>query len=276
MTWHAQLDMNYAFERDRSVVRYRHEGPIRILQSLYPEGHQICHNVLVHPPGGLVGGDQLDIRLHLGTKSHALITTPGATRFYRSVQGEASNRVIARLDDGARLEWLPLETLAYSGCEAHNAMRFELAPTAELMAWDITALGLDHAQAPFTQGRLTQHMEIPNVWLERGIIKASDHRLLDSPLALAGQRCMATLLFASGLPLNNARANQALEAVRAILESSPQRERAAATMPTPQTLVLRSLTPMVEPAMELMRQAWAVWRETLWGLPGTPPRLWRL
>ena len=168
------------------------------------------------------------------------------------------------------------DNLVSEVCEAHNAMRFELAPTAELMAWDITALGLDHAQAPFTHGRLTQHMEIPNVWLERGTIEASDHRLLDSPLALAGQRCMATLLFASGLPLNNARANQALEAVRAILESSPQRERAAATMPTPQTLVLRALTPMVEPAMELMRQAWAVWRETLWGLPGTPPRLWHL
>ena len=153
MTWHAQLDMNYAFERDRSVVRYRHEGPIRILQSLYPEGHQICHNVLVHPPGGLVGGDQLDIRLHLGTKSHALITTPGATRFYRSAGPLAVQQVRAEVAEGARLEWLPLETITYPGCQVENRLRFTLAPGAQMMGLDVLALGLPAAGEPFEIGR---------------------------------------------------------------------------------------------------------------------------
>ena len=276
MTWNAHLTLNYALERERSVARYQHEGPIRILQSLYPEGERICHNVLVHPPGGLVGGDHLDIQVTMGPQSHALVTTPGATRFYRSEQGQATNSVVARLDKGARLEWLPLESLAYSGCHALNIMRFELAPEAEMMAWDITALGLGHAHAPFTSGRLTQHIEIPGVWLERGTIDAADHRLLDSPLAMAGHRCMATLLFAAGSALEAARVDLALQAVRDIIETSPERERAAVTMPTPQTLVLRVLCPVVEPAMQLLRPAWAAWRETLWGLQGTPPRLWNL
>lgn len=276
MTWNAHLSLHYALERERSVARYQHEGPLRILQSLYPEGDRICHNVLVHPPGGLVGGDHLDIHVKMGPHSHALVTTPGATRFYRSEQGQATNSVVAHLEEGARLEWLPLESLAYSGCHALNVMRFELATTAEMMAWDITALGLGHAHAPFISGRLTQHMEIPGVWLERGTIDASDHRLLNSPLAMGGHRCMATLLFAAGRPLQAARAATALQAVRDIIEASPERERAAATMPTPQTLVLRVLCPVVEPAMQLLRPAWAAWRETLWGLRGTSPRLWSL
>lgn len=276
MTWHARLQLDYALEQGRTVARYRHEGPIRILQSLYPEGDATCHNVLVHPPGGLVGGDHLDVQLDLGPQAHALLTTPGATRFYRTEQGEAANTVSARLAEGARLEWLPLETLAYSGCQARNELRCELAPGAELMAWDITALGLGHANAPFVAGRLIQHMEIPGVWLERGTIDAADLRLLDSPLALAGHRCMGTLLFASGSPLAASRAGQALQAVRELLEASPLRELAAATQPTPQTLVLRALSPVVEPVMQLLRPAWAVWRQALWGLEGTPPRLWNL
>ena len=70
MTWQANLDIKYAFEANRTVARYVHTGPLRILQSLYPEGDAICHNVLVHPPGGLVGGDTLDITVDVGEGSH--------------------------------------------------------------------------------------------------------------------------------------------------------------------------------------------------------------
>ena len=58
MTWHAHLQLDYTLEAGRCVLRHRHSGPLRILQSLYPEGDAVCHNVLVHPPGGLVGGDR--------------------------------------------------------------------------------------------------------------------------------------------------------------------------------------------------------------------------
>lgn len=84
MSWHASLQLDYRRDGMRSVVHDRHDGPLRILQSLYPEGASICHNVLVHPPGGLVGGDTLAIALSVGPAAHGLLTTPGATRFYRS------------------------------------------------------------------------------------------------------------------------------------------------------------------------------------------------
>jgi urease accessory protein len=146
MSWLARLSLDYTQENGRSVARFSHQGPLRILQSLYPEGDATCHNVLVHPPSGLVGGDTLDMRVTVGQGAHGLVTTPGATRFYRSEAGLATQQV------HARLEWLPLEALAYSGCDALNLARFELAPTAELMTWDLTALGLPNAQQPFVAG----------------------------------------------------------------------------------------------------------------------------
>src|SRR5690349_24628643 len=108
MAWHASLRLDYASEGGRSVARFAHEGPLRILQSLYPEGDGICHNVLVHPPGGLVGGDTLDIALTGAAASHGLVTTPGAARFYRSDGELAIQRTHITLQEGARLEWLPL------------------------------------------------------------------------------------------------------------------------------------------------------------------------
>ena len=276
MSWLAQLSLDYTQENGRSVARFSHQGPLRILQSLYPEGDAICHNVLVHPPSGLVGGDTLDMQVTVDKGAHGLVTTPGATRFYRSEAGLATQQVHAHVKDGARLEWLPLEAIAYSGCDALNLARVELAPTAELITWDVTALGLPNAKQPFVTGRFQQHLEIPGVWLERGTVDAQDERLMNGPLGLAGQRCMATLVFAAGNAIAPERAEAALDAARAALEASPLRLQAGATQPHPQVIVLRVLSPVVEPAMQLLRPVWAAWRQVLWGLPGKVPRLWNL
>lgn len=276
MTWLARLDLDYTLEAERSVARYLHQGPLRILQSLYPEGGAVCHNVLVHPPSGLVGGDMLDMHVTVGEGAHGLVTTPGATRFYRSEAGLATQQVHARLASGARLEWLPLEAIAYNGCDALNRAVFELAPGAELITWDITALGLPAADLPFAQGTFRQHLEIPGVWLERGTISATDTRLMVSPLGLAGQRCMATLVFAAGSAMADERIERALACARELLEASELRLTAGATSPHKQVIVLRVLSPVTEPAIELLRKVWAAWRQEMWALPGTVPRLWNM
>jgi urease accessory protein len=275
-TWHASLQLDYTLESKRSVARYLHKGPLRILQSLYPEGDAVCHNVLVHPPSGLVGGDTLDMQVTVGSGAHGLVTTPGATRFYRSEAGLATQQVHARIESGARLEWLPLEAIAYNQCDALNRAVFDLAPGAEMMAWDITALGLPAADLPFAQGTFRQHLEIPGVWLERGTLNAEDTRLMDSLLGLAGQRCMATLMFAAGSPMADERIERALACARELLEASELRLTAGATSPHKQVVVLRALSPVTEPAMHLLRKVWAAWRQEMWGMAGTVPRLWNL
>jgi len=274
MAWRADLKLDYTLESQRTVVRYLHQGPLRILQSLYPEGDQICHNVLVHPPGGLVGGDTLDIQVTVAEGAHGLVSTPGATRFYKSGGHPALQKVVAHLADNAKLEWLPLEAIAYNDCEATNRAIFNLAPSAELITWDVTALGLPSSDMAFTQGHFQQHLEIPGVWLERGNIRGEDTRWLNSPLGLAGSKCLASLVFASGSAIDSDRTTQALEAAREVIESHPLRLQAGITCAHPQVIVLRVMSPLVEPTMDLLKKVWAVWRHTLWALPSTPPRIW--
>lgn len=280
MSWHGHLNLDYRRDGERTIALDRHDGPLRVLQRLYPEGDAVCHHVLVHPPGGLVGGDVLKVQASLAPHSHALITTPGATRFYRSTGLEAIQTVDVTLQADARLEWLPLETLAYRSCVATNRMRFDLAPGAEMMGWDVLALGLPAAgegfdDAAHRQGRFTQEIEIPGVWLERGTVRADDARLLDSPLGWAGKRVMATMWLACGTPLPRERREALLDAARAVQEAHPLAHLSGSTSPHEQVLIVRVLAERVEPAMDLLVKIWSAWRPLAWSLAPCPPRVWR-
>jgi urease accessory protein len=274
MAWHARLKLGLAREGERSVARFAHEGPLRILQSIYPEGYAVCHNVLVHPPGGLVGGDTLDVEVEVGAGAHGLVTTPGASRFYRSEGEAAVQDVHLRLAAGARLEWLPLEALYYSGCKAVNRLHAQLEPGAALLAWDIAALGLPHAEQPFARGSVLQHIEVQGTWLERGRIAAEDARLMDGPLGLAGHRCMASLFFACGEDLPRPRRERLLEAAREVIAAHPLASTAGATAPGPRVVVVRVLAPVVEPALQLLKAVRRAWRPIVWELPPNEPRGW--
>lgn len=276
MTWNATLALDYTRHAEKTVAHFRHNGPLRILQSLYPEGDAICHNVIVHPPGGLVGGDTLDLKFTAGAQAHGLITTPGATRFYRSTGEPALQRTELSLEAGARMEWLPLEAICYSGCLGENRLTMRLAPGAELIGWDVTAFGLPAANQPFVHGSFCQHIEVPGVWLERARIAASDTLLLNSPLGLAGHRCMASLFFVAGSKLERNRRQEALDVARQVIEAHPLCVTAGATSPDAQVVVVRVLAPLVEPAMTLLRQVWQVWRGHFWQQPVSIPRIWSM
>jgi urease accessory protein len=277
MSWRAHLSLHYTRDGARTIAHDRHEGPLRVLQRLYPEGDAVCHHVLVHPPGGVVGGDVLALEARLEANTHALVTTPGATRFYRSAGAIALQQADVHVAAGARLEWLPLEAIAYRGCRAENRLRLHLAPGAETMGWDLLALGLPAAGEPFEHhGRFLQHLELAGAWLERGAIDAADTRLLHSTLGLDGRSVLASLWFAAGEPLGTARRDALLDAARAMLADHPAFARhAGATAPGPQVVVLRVLAERVEPAMALLQAVRAAWRRLAWGLEPHPPRVWR-
>ena len=276
MTWHAKLALNYAQGAGKTSVQFTHDGPLRILKSLYPEGPGICHNVLVHPPGGLVGGDVLDIDVQVAEGAHALITTPGATRFYRSNGKPALQRTKLKLDAGARLEWLPLEAIAYNACDAINHLEFDLAEGAQLLTWDVTALGLPLAAQPFEQGVFEQHIEWPERFLERGVINALDDLLLNGDLGLAGQRCIASLIYVSGTPISRQQREHLLESTHELLQSAAPEVVSGVTSPNENMLVLRGVSPVVESVMMLWKTVWMYWRKELWGISGGAPRIWSM
>lgn len=277
MAWHGHLRLDYARDRDgRTTALDRHEGPLRVLQRLYPEGPAICHHVLVHPPGGIVGGDTLTLEANLAAGCHALITTPSATRFYRSAGEPAMQTVVAALADGARFEWLPQETLVYDAALAGNRMRFELAADAEMIGWDLVALGLPAAGQPFARGHYRQDLTLWSGghcrWIERGMVRGDDAELLDGPTGLAGARVFATLWFAVGAAMATGRREALVEAARAV---AGDESRCGITAPDDGIVVMRLLADEVESATALLRRVRAAWRHEAWGLPAESPRIWR-
>lgn len=287
MAWHAALDLDFRLQRldgaPHTVGRAVHDGPLRVLRSLYPEGPSICHQVIVHPPGGIVGGDRLRLAARLEAGTHALLTTPGATRFYRSGGATAMQALDARCGDGARLEWLPLETLVHDGARAANSLRFELAAGAETIGWDLICLGLPARGEAYTRGRFEQRveLEVPSgrAWLDRGVLDFDDprhaeptRRLLASPLGWAGRPVLGTLWFATGAPLDERRRERLVEAARSAL---PEDVAGGATAPNRHVVVVRALGVRVEPLAEGLAAVRAAWRREAWGLEATLPRVWR-
>lgn len=299
--WLGRLDLRYWRDGTRTVALDRHDGPLRVLQRLYPEGEGICHHVLVHPPGGVAGGDILQLQADLAPHTHAVITTPGATRFYRSGGRPALQHARLKLAPGARVEWLPLENLAFSGCEAENRTEVELAPGAEIIGWDVLALGLPASAAAFESGRFTQHLALrlgqaststaatgepgtawdlagqpgQPLWLERGCVDARDARLLNSGLGWGGRRVLGTAWWATGEAMPTARRQAFLEAARDGAEAAALEGWTGVTSPLPNVVVARALGHRVEPAMQWLCAVRAAWRRLAWGLEPHPPRVWR-
>jgi urease accessory protein len=273
LSWHGRLDLRYRRQdrgdAGRTLAHDRHDGPLRVLKALYPEGPGVCHHVLVHPPGGIAGGDRLDIDAVLESGAHALITTPGAARFYRSAGAAAVQTARAQVQGGARFEWLPMAAIAHDGCIAENRVVFTLDAGAQMIGLDLVALGLPASDAPFGRGRFTQHIEWPGRWLERGVIDALDHRLLDSPLGLGGHRVMATAWCAAGTAWPAATHDALLEAARADAGTDE-----GSTSPLPGLVLWRALGGAIEPLWERAIEVRARWRQLCWGLAAAPPRVW--
>jgi len=272
--WPARLALTAVRDGDATRVQARHDGPLRLLKTLYPEGAAVAHAVLVHPPGGLVGGDRLDIQLDVHTGAHLFVTTPAATRFYRSNAGEAAQVVQARVAEGARLEWLPQETLAYPGCVARNEVRLSLAPGASLFATEVLGLGLPAAKQPFDSGQLLQHLEITGQWLDRGWLDAADSALLDGPCGLGGHRVLGTLLYAQPEALDGGLAEELLATGRALLADVPHSGITHLRKPGGDVMLVRVVGDEVEAVTLALRRVRTPWRERLWALSGSEPRIW--
>ena len=287
--WLARLAMSYAHDGERTVLQHQHDGPLRVLKSLYPESPHICHNVLIHPPSGLVGSDRVEVQVSVQAGAHALVTTPGATRFLGRSEQWASQRLRADVAAGARLEWLPMETVVYPGAHAHNALSIHLAPSAEVMYWDVYALGLKHSGQPFQSGRLWVHTEIEGQWLEQFQLEAHDDRLMHSRQGLQGHTCMGQMVLARGLSVEEVA--QLRPCFGALAEATQQHLATAQadgsglgqapgvwglTEAQPGVLTLRALADEVRDLRALFECAWQFWRREHWGLRDQPPRMWAL
>jgi urease accessory protein len=215
-SWEAMLQLHFARnDVKETVLAHRlHKGPLVVQKPLYPEGRAVCHMILLHPPGGVAGGDRLSVNVTAGAGSHALITTPGAGKWYKSNGRLASQSLQFRVEKGSVFEWLPQETILFDGAEAHWQTRIVLDTDACYMGWEIVCFGRSASGEKFSRGTLRQETEIfsqnKRIWGEYTSIKAGD-KLLASPAGLAGRTVSGTFLVA-GAPISD----ELLKALRAI------------------------------------------------------------
>jgi len=144
------------------------------------------------------------------------------------------------------------------------------------MGWDVTALGLPHADLPFVDGFVQQHLELPGVWLERGRVDARDKLLLNGPAALAGMRCWATMYLVCGQAMDRAYKATALDTAREVIAVNALAATAGATSPNAQTVLVRAVAPQVEAVVGLLRQVRLAWRVQLWNMAASSPRIWAM
>jgi urease accessory protein len=198
--WEARLALEYERRAERTVLARRsHSGPLRVQRDLYPEGEGTCHTIVVHPPGGIAGGDSLTVEAKLGARSAALLTTPGAGKWYRTRSMPARQVLDFEVSPGASLEWLPQETILFDGAVAEMKTTVSLGEEASYIGWEVLCFGRAASRQPFSSGLLTQRTQIEAqgacLWSERAQLAGSDP-LFASPLGLAGHAVCATLLAA--------------------------------------------------------------------------------
>ncbi len=161
--WQADLMLEVTHnDRSSRLTRNRHSGPLYVQKPFYPEGKDCAHIYLLHPPGGLVSGDTLEMDILLKKNAHALVTTPGAAKMYKARQGDQIQRqnTRLRLDDNARLEWFPMEAIVYPGAVAELKTTIELSDHSSFIGWEITCFGLPASQDAFSHGRFKQQYRI--------------------------------------------------------------------------------------------------------------------
>lgn len=268
--WAAALELRFQQRAGRTVLAHaRHRGPLRVQRPFYPEPHGTCHVYLLHPPGGVVGGDHLETAIEADAGAQALVTTPAAGKLYRSGGATAVQVQHLRVGPGAALEWLPQEDIAFDGARADLRTLVELREDARFIGWEILCLGRPASAERFLHGKCRQRFEIwrdaQPLWIDRARL-AGGGELLQAPWGLAGHPVTATLVCVGA-------DHGLVEAVREATAPLAGDARLGVTQ-LDEVLICRYLGPHAEHARRCLTRAWEVIRPALLGREACVPRIW--
>ena len=284
--WDAALEIAFvAIGSATILVRNGQRGPLAVQRPFSPEGRGVSHVTLLHPPGGLVGGDRLSIGVEVGEGAHALLTTPAAAKHYRSTGPTARQQQHFRVASGGTLEWLPHETILFDGAISELRTRVDLGAGASFIGIDLTCFGLPARAERFARGRCRQRLELWRgdfpIYVERGDFDggAPVHA---ARWGLGGAPIMGTLLAAPALPADHA----AVAAVRELGDALPGGDLGAVTRldwgndgatrseSDRSVLCCRYVGASAERGTRYLREAWRLLRPPLLGRPAVAPRIW--
>jgi urease accessory protein len=282
--WRARLELDFAAGASGTrLVSNRHEGPLRLLKALPSGDRSRLEAVVVHPPGGLVGGDHLEIDLRLAAGSRVLATTPGAQKWYRAATTAAASTVLS-LAAGTTLEWLPQPSILYDGARARQVLSIRLATGGRCLGWEVLIRGRDAMGEVLRSGHVDQTLSIQVdgvlQWHERLSADAAD-RLFDSPIGWDRRRVAASVwcCVPGGDPLAllwlRDRWRGLLDDAGSASARGTRPPRGGATVAAEGLLLAKLLDDDAERLMSLCRRLWEAARISLDGTAGSTPRIWQ-
>ena len=269
--WRARLDLELSKSNNRTILSHqKHHGPLQVQKPFYPERSGTCHVYILHPPGGAVGGDRLNIYVHVNSNAHALITTPAAGKFYRSVGPVAKLEQNIKVASKGVLEWFPSENIIFSGARAQIQTKVELAHDSHFIGWEISCLGRPASDEIFSQGELDQRFE---VWrdgiplrIERISLKGGDPAL-NAKWGLLGFPVIGSMVCVTDK-------TELVDSLRKITNASIDQELFSVTQ-MDGTILCYFLGNSVERARNCFISAWRILRQEVIGHEAVEPRIWR-
>jgi urease accessory protein len=269
--WQARLDLGFECRGDDTVLaRRKHSGPLRVQKPLYPEGRACCHAIVLHPPAGICGGDRLQIDVDVGPDAQALLTTPGAGKWYRSAGSLAEQAVSIKVGAGGTAEWLPQESIVFDGALARMRTAVELEEGARFVGVETICLGRRASGETFGRGslRLSTDIRLAGrlLWRERGRIDGAS-ALMHSPIGLAGFSVCSTILAAGTLV-----SGEVLTACRCVTPAEIGAKCGVSVLPN--LFVGRYLGHSAEAARAWFVELWRQLRPMLADCEARVPRIW--
>lgn len=254
----------------------RHAGPLRVQKGFTPEGPRVWHQIVVHPPGGIAGGDRLKLTVRAAPGAHALLTTPGAAKWYRSAGADAAQHQTVDVAAGAAVEWLPSESIVFDGARAALQSDFRVARGGTLIATELFCLGRPAAGERFAHGELRTRLRVLRgdapLYVERAVLPGG-HRLLDSPVGLAGHAAFGMLLAVSDR-VDDAAVAACRAAAAARLPPAGRDAGDLAVTRAGRVLLARWRGAHACDGLAALRAAWAALRPALLGREALAPRIW--
>ncbi len=271
--WHGSLNLVFAQRYGTTqLIHNQMKAPLKVQRPFYPEGPAVCHSVVLHTAGGVVGGDRLSLDFNLEPNAHALITTAAAGKIYRSNGLEARQSVQMQVAAGTCLEWLPQETIVFNGAIYRQDMRVELAPGASWLGWEITRFGRSARGEMFLQGEWRSHTEVWQqgrpLWIDRQWLPGGEE-ICNSPHGLAGKPIVATLSWI-GADVSS----EIVDKARSLWTSMDRQGEAGVTRLTP-GLLCRYRGSSTAEVRNWFTDVWQLLRLSFLGRPTCPPRVWQ-
>lgn len=273
-TWHGNLNLVFALAHDKTVlIQNQAQAPLKVMRPFYPEGPAVCHSVVLHTAGGVVGGDRLDLNFHLLPNAIALITTVSAGKVYRSNGLQAKQSIQIQVDADATLEFLPQETIVFNGAIYRQDLRVELAPGASWLGWEITRFGRSARGERFLIGDWRSHTEVWQqgipLWIDRQWLPGKEE-IINSPHGLAGQPVVASLAWV-GQPVSS----EIVEKARLLWVARDRLGEAGVTRLT-SGLLCRYRGSSTAEVKSWFIDVWQVLRLSFLARPRCIPRVWQI